>query len=265
MTLHVSASLRDAMLDTEDFKHAMHNCVLKVYTGPQPATAEQPPSGTLLCIYSDNFLAVTREVQSQGNVQIFGASGFTSFLYVNNTELLNVAQQGNYFSTGNITTDRDNLIRRINDSPQNLDILASPSGADIILLTAKRGLGSVANGWNVNFDASNGISASFTNMGNVTSGVSGLNGLKWGDVVGGIISKISAQLWAGNAVASGIAGWFRFEASVLDPNTLDSTESIHRLDGAVANSGAELNLGNTNMTIGIPQIIGTFTAQLPTA
>lgn len=60
MTLKASTGLRNYMLDTGPAKTALANGFIKIYSGPEPATADAAIGGgnTLLCtIYSDNVSA----------------------------------------------------------------------------------------------------------------------------------------------------------------------------------------------------------------
>jgi len=260
MTFKVSAALRDAMLRGESFKKAMSNCELKIFTGPQPATADSAPTGTLLCTYTDNSGSFTHEVQSYGSVQLTGgASGNVSSITVNSLEIL--GKTINFDGTLAITAA--DIVKAINDNPKNLLYDASSDGLanPTITIKARRGLGSLPNTWAV-VSTTATITKVDTNFAN---GVSAVNGLNWGDVAGGIIAKLTSQVWSGVAANTGTAGWFRFEAAVTDPETLDSTETYYRVDGAIASSGAELNMGNTTITVSVPQVIGSFTITLPTA
>jgi len=56
MALKLSTGLRNAMLDTASFKGNMDTCVMKLYGGTEPATADaDATAATLLCtIYNGN-------------------------------------------------------------------------------------------------------------------------------------------------------------------------------------------------------------------
>lgn len=89
------------------------------------------------------------------------------------------------------------------------------------------------------------------------------NGLEFGSASSGSISKSSAQTWSGVAVASGTAGWFRLYANATDAGSIST--SLPRIDGAVATSGAQLNMSSTTITSGATTTIDTFTITLPAA
>lgn len=54
MSYQLSTGLRNHMMDTGSFKAALADGFIKIYSGPPPATADMAPTGTLLCIISDN-------------------------------------------------------------------------------------------------------------------------------------------------------------------------------------------------------------------
>lgn len=264
MALKLSASLRNAAMESQDIKHAMSNCVLKVYTGSQPATAEAAPTGTLLCTYTSSAGTPTREVRAQGKVTFSGtvASATCTGITVNSIQIMSGTVTD---ATGVLADFATAVAANINNNPKNQLFDASAS-AGVVTLTAKPGIGiltGVSNG--VVVSAVTTISSADVDIGALTVGVTALNGLQWGDSAAGVLSKLSTQTWSGTAVASGTAGWCRFEAAVADAGALDSSEAVHRIDGSVGTSGAELNMGLLTITSGVVQNISSFTLTLPTA
>jgi hypothetical protein len=90
----------------------------------------------------------------------------------------------------------------------------------------------------------------------VTITVNGTSqGISFNEASNGTISKNPTEVWSGTAVASGTAGWFRLQ-------TYGDTESLsevdERIDGAIATSGAELNMSNTYIASGAVQTISVF-------
>lgn len=258
MALRLSKALRNFMQEGGSFKHGMSNAVLKIYTGSQPATPETAPSGTLLVTISDASGALTREVQSLGSVDLTGgASGSVDTLTVNSIEIMGSATN---FNTSLAQTAQD-VVDKINNNPFNYLFQAYLSDTDKINIRAKPGLGALPNGWVV---ASTVTTITKTDA-NMASGVSAVNGLRWGDSAAGIISKLSTQTWSGVAGNTGTGGWFRFEAAVADGGGTDSDESILRMDGAIATSGAEMNVASTSFTSGVTYTIDNATFTFPTA
>ena len=96
------------------------------------------------------------------------------------------------------------------------------------------------------------------NSGAFTAGVS-TNGLTFTTGTDGTISK--SGVWSFNGLVVGTAGWFRLKANALDNDSLSTT--LPRIDGSVATSGADLNLGNISIGVGVPGTIDQFTYTQP--
>ena len=260
MALRLSTALRNALNTQGSFRSLMSNCVLKVYSGAQPATADAAPTGTLLVTYSLAGGALTRETLATGSVALTGGgSGSVNTLTVNGLEVMGSATN---FNTSLIQTATD-MVTKINNNPKNQLWVASNLGGTVatVTLTANPGLGALANGLTV---ASTATTITKTDT-NTSGGVTAVNGLNWlWPSASGVISKDTGT-WQGTAVATGTAGWFRFEAAVTDPGTADSSFVILRMDGAVATTGAELNMGSTAIVNGAVQTISNFSVTLPTA
>lgn len=76
------------------------------------------------------------------------------------------------------------------------------------------------------------------------------------------LHKADGEVWSGVALANGVAGWFRY----YDTNAVHgSSTTANRIDGAVAQSGAQMNLPSTNITTGGTTTIDSVTINFPTA
>ena len=73
------------------------------------------------------------------------------------------------------------------------------------------------------------------------------NGLVMGNVTSYALKRETGEVWSGAAIASGTAGWFRFYANTV---VTGSSSTAIRFDGAIATSGAQLNMSNTSVTSG---------------
>jgi len=96
----------------------------------------------------------------------------------------------------------------------------------------------------------------------------GATGITFDEPTAGVIPKAAAETWSGAAVASGTAGWFRFHELKTDKTTtaadaLLASSTDARFDGAIAVSGAELNMSNTAVVNLAVQTITSFTVTLP--
>jgi len=93
-------------------------------------------------------------------------------------------------------------------------------------------------------------------------------GLNFGETaVAAILAKAPTEGWQGEAVASGTAGYFRFYPNDVDNHTGadGGGETKIRFDGAIATSGAQLNMSSTTITAGGTTTIDSVAVTLPTA
>ena len=79
----------------------------------------------------------------------------------------------------------------------------------------------------------------------------------------GALPKKVSETWSGNGVATGTAGWFRVRLTT-DAGTA-ATTTLARMDGSIATSGADMNLGSLTVTAGAPFLIPSGSFTLPTA
>lgn len=86
-------------------------------------------------------------------------------------------------------------------------------------------------------------------------------GISLAPAAGGSIAKTPTEVWAGNNVASGTAGYYRHVAST-DTGTASITEP--RVQGAIATSGSELNLTSVVLSNGATQTVDFYSITLPT-
>jgi hypothetical protein len=61
--------------------------------------------------------------------------------------------------------------------------------------------------------------------------------------------------------AAGIAGWFRLMGNASD--NLGSSTTLARMDGAIAQTGGDLNLSSVNTVVAAPATIDVFQFTLP--
>ncbi len=87
-------------------------------------------------------------------------------------------------------------------------------------------------------------------------------GLTFGDSANGTMAKKITETWSGTAVGSGTqtAGWFRL---VTSNDSGASSQTDERIDGAVATSGAQLNMSSISITNGAVQTIASFQITIP--
>lgn len=76
----------------------------------------------------------------------------------------------------------------------------------------------------------------------------------------GQLLKAAAESWQGTNAATGTATWFRL-APTADVG--DSSTTARRVQGTVAQAGADLNITNTSLVSGATQTVDFFSVLLP--
>lgn len=255
MTLRYSTGLRNHMAAGGSYKSAFQNGRIEIYSGTQPSSADSAVSGTLLCTITDNNGAHTAEVQATGTITIAGSSGSVDTCTLDGVSLIAAAVP---FNTSTTQTAAD-LAQAINDHQTYLNVSATSSGA-VVTVTAPRTAGATFNGLDLATTVTT-LTATPVDMG---SGVTALNGLKFGTESGGTIAKLAAQTWEGTNVASGTAGWYRLYGSVADAGGADSAGVVIREDGAISTAGQQLNLSSsTTLASGSKTTINTWSRTVP--
>lgn len=86
------------------------------------------------------------------------------------------------------------------------------------------------------------------------------NGINFDETSSGVLSKDADEVWSGEGLDDGTAGWFRLYDNSY---TIGSSTSAIRLDGSVATSGAQLNLSNTVISTGGTTTVDTAELTMP--
>lgn len=86
------------------------------------------------------------------------------------------------------------------------------------------------------------------------------NGLELGESASGIIGKEVGEVWSGENLASGTAGWFRWYSN---SETTGASTSAVRLDGACGTSGAEMVMGSTSLSAGVDTTVNSVQITQP--
>lgn len=256
MTLRYSTGLRNHLAGRGSFKNAFQGGRIEIYTGAQPASADAAATGTLLVLITDNNGAHTAEVKATGTLTLTtGAAGSVNGVTVNGVAIIDAAVP---FNTSLSQTAAD-LADAINASQSVPEYRASAVGA-VVTITAPQGMGAGANGHVVTATLTT-MTATYADM---ASGVTALNGLKFGSDASGAVSKRVGQVWEGTNVASGTAGWYRMYASAADTGGVDAAGVVVREDGAIGTSGQQLNFSaSTALAAAAKTTLDTWTRTVP--
>lgn len=256
MALKISKALRNHVLAYGSWKNALHGGKIQVYSGTMPANADDAVSGVLLATFTDNSGAHTAEVKASGTVTLTGgASGSVNTVTVNG---VNIIPSGAVAYNGSLAQTAADLAAAINKDQSSPDYFAQAAGA-VVTIYAMPGAGAAPN----TFVVTGTLTTITATYGNMAGGVSAVNGLKFAAPAAGVMAKDTAQTWSGLAVASGVAGYFRFLNGVADAGAADTLEAFIRFQGDIATSGSAINLVSTQFTSGAPNSISAFQFTYP--
>ena len=257
MAARLSTGLVNAIANIASMADVLAGCSLDIYSGSQPATADAAATGTLLVTVTQGAAAVTNETKAVGSITLAGASGSINTITLNGVEILGTPVA--FITDINVTTTA--VAAMINANPKNRTVVASSTGASgVLTLTAVTGMGTLLNG---QVPAGTGTTLTLSTPVNMTGGVNQVNGLHFGTVAAGVLSKVAAEDWKGTVLANGTAGWFRIRETG-DTGTADTTTAV-RYDGAIAASGAQMNLAVQTLSIGAPFTVPSGSITLPTS
>lgn len=99
--------------------------------------------------------------------------------------------------------------------------------------------------------------------GSMTSGEAD-NGLELGTAADGTIGKADGEVWSGENIAGGTAGWFRWYPNDFDDHqgAASGGDKI-RIDGNCSTSGAQMNLSSTSLTSGVTTTVDNVELTMP--
>lgn len=268
MTLRFSPALQNFIAERGSWKDFFDNGSINIYTGAQPATSDLAATGTLLATITSASASLTSEIKATGVITLTGSLGSVDTITLLAKEIMGSSTPFN----ASLTQTAADICLKINRNPKNKWVVAT-NVAGVITLTAVPGLGALINAaalaTTVTTMAAAITSTTFgSGTGGSAAGVDAANGLKMDyNAAAGVFTKDTTQTWSGTAVGAGTqtAGWFRYVSSVVDAQALDSAAAFLRMDGAIATSGAQLNMSNTSITNGATQTISTFSVTIPAA
>lgn len=257
MAQRKSTGLVNFMADSGSARTALANARMFVYTGTQPASADDAVTGTLLVTLTKGSGAFTAEVLPQWKFTLAGSAGSVDSVKIGGVECLSEAVS----YTTDLATTAASVAANITAAFTTPDYRATSSGASITI-TGPVGSGASLNSLSV-VVTNTTLTTTYNDTGATgavfTTGVTCVNGCNFQfPAVSGVLTKETTD-WSGVAVATGTAGWFRIEADPSDNK--GSSTTFRRLDGAISTSGAELNLTTTTITSGSTFAVnsGSFT------
>ena len=233
MPLRFSSGGVDALQEDGCLKEIFYDGIIDIYSGSQPASADDAVTGTHLARITLAGGAFTAGIESTRRMDkatiTYGIDGDDYVLVINGTAYSYTSVNGD---------DNDAVALALAALVDASPVVEAYAAANIIYTRAIYG----------------GVDYTITNVGTTTGGNNvvaavianaRINGLQWGDSVLGVLSK-EAGVWEGVNLADGTAGYFRFKANPVDDDS-EST-SLVRMDGNVSTSNAPLIIaGSINL------------------
>jgi hypothetical protein len=259
MALKLSTALSNFLLGEGSFRKAFEDCLLKIYSGSAPATADLAPTGTLLVTIrkASATIPTTRSTPLRQKITI--AHGGDAPDVGDTVKLLIDGAAFEYAATAaenTVTKLATKVAQLLNDYPQ-ISSMGTYEAGGVLYLQGR-------------FDGvALPVITENTSTGGLTVTVAGATAavatdtLKFAAPVAGVISK-NTDVWSGPATATGTAGYFRL-VTLSDAGDPDTDFTDIRLQGTVSTSGADLNLSNLNIASGATQTLDTVELTLPLA
>lgn len=260
MALSWSTGVRDFVAMHGSYKRAFQGGTLEIRSGSAPATADTAVSGTLLTTVHLSGGDIGKEVLAKGTVTLSGASGTVTSIVVGAHEILGatITFTSTLAATALLVAAQINRYQPI----MGEKYMAVAAGASI-QISALYGTGTAGNGTDVTTTCAGGdLSAVDVNMGGTAgTGVDGSNGLTFGDVATGVLSKTGT--WVGTNGVTGVAGYFRLLGSINDAGTASTT--LNRVQGVCGIASGDYPMTTTTLTATQTHTVDTFTLTLPAA
>jgi hypothetical protein len=256
MTFRLSTGLRNQLAKQASIDGLFRNGRIEIYSGAQPTSPDAAVTGTLLCTITSGSGAYTPETAAVGSVTLSGSAGSVNTLTVNSVNILAAAVP---FDSTLAQTALD-LAAEINRNSDKYGYNASATGSSgVVTINANAGAGTAPNGFAVAGTLTT-LTATYVAM---AGGVNPVNGLLFDVAAGGTLNQLSTQTWSGVNGNTGTAGWFRQYGALTDTGALDSAQIFPRIDGAIATSGAEMNLNSTAFTAGATTALASWALSIP--
>jgi hypothetical protein len=247
------------------YRKMLKDCVLSVFSGTAPATADAAATG-LLCTYT-----------KASGAMVIGTNDYSipdkwAIIFTdhdeNDTYIINVLIDGNThvvsFTANTASIGGHTLVlvgaaaaKQFNEIPGIHAVSDGNTGESTLTVWVQGDIGGLA----VVISDGGGTATDPTYTHSVTASRSGINTLQFGPPTAGLISKTS-DVWSGEVQTTGVAGYFRFHVPG-DTHAADTGFIYPRYQGAIATSGLEGDLTNTTLTDGATSTIDNATITLP--
>lgn len=281
MSIKLSDAFKVALAGGMGYHDILKDSIFEIYTGTQPTTANDAPTGTKLVTISASSVALTPEVRAAMTVDLAGiTTGETvTSIKIGGIEILGstITYATSAANTASLTAAAINSYRSFPDfnavyTSGTSFVVYAPKGSGATLnglSITVAGTAAAAGHITINSEAANAdpdtLAVTFGGVATgSTVGVAGSNGLTYVFPVDtNIITKTGT--WSGTATASGNAGWGRFvcrnrKTGAADSGAADASAVDMRMDCAVGTSSAtaEAVVASIVVAAGATQTVNTF-------
>ena len=235
----------NAMGAHKSYKEATIGQVLRVYTGVQPTTADVAVSGyTLLALLTLAGGAYTG-IPSTKQVDKWVVSSYTE------AQVFKIVIDGVAYSYTALAGSSNAIVAAaLGALVEESDVVSAVVNSDTVITRARFG----GNAYTTATTGTTGSLALTNLIANART-----NGLQWGAVADGVLSKESG-VWQGNGIVDGNAGWARLSA-YGDAGALSTTEI--RTDFSVSAVSGDILLRTTAVYAGVPVVINSGSMTFP--
>lgn len=250
MAIRRSTSLINALSQGFGTRELLTDGRLFLYSGSQPASADDAATGTQLLTYTVAGGTYVGPTKAMATIAIGGtATGSIDTLTIGGADFNLLSSSVSFNSSAQQTAS--DIADNINAKMNFLNITAVANVSDVELYSPYW-IGAGAN--NLTFACTVSGSLTATLSGVFAGGVTAINGLNFADTVNdGLIAKTS-DVWQGMGAVTGTAGYFRFVAGGSEP---DNTGDTIRFDGSVGTANADMIISSTAV---VSEVIYTITA-----
>ena len=246
--LRYSTALAQYLLQGGSIKQALHDGVIEIYAGTQPASADSAPGALKLLriTYQSGAYSVASTSRIDTATITYGVDGDVYALVINGTTYSYTSVNGD-----NASKVATALAAKVNAS----GVVEAVANSNVIIVRARYA----------------GVDYTIANTGTTTVGNNVLanpvasargNGLQFGAVTGNVLAKEAGE-WSGVGLTDGLATWARFKGNPSSDDDSTSTSFI-RMDMAINSANSEmLALTSQNVVTGGPQTVTAMNLTQP--
>ena len=250
MAIKLSTGCVHLLAQHKTLKEIFHDGVIRIYSGTQPATADDPVNGTLLVEITkdgNTFTAGQKSTRQVDKVTIGSANDGEVFTIIIN-EGTSDEESYSYTASSDTTDSVASKLADLVDTSPTVEAVAD--GSEIIIRARFGGVP-----YNLSTTGSTGT-ISTTNL----TASSRAAGIQWGKAEAGVLYKETGE-WKGVVSTAGTAAWFRIYAN--DPDDGGSSTTAPRIDGTVGTVTGDLILRTVDLQVNDVIVIGQAAITIP--